>query len=73
MSRLPALRLRQVLVALKKAGFREARQTGSHAVLKHPDGREVVLPIHNKDLKRATMLGIIKRTGFTQDEFRHLL
>jgi len=54
------------MLYLKKAGFVQLRQSGSHMVLQHPDGREVVVPIHAKPMKRATMFKIIKQTGFTQ-------
>jgi predicted RNA binding protein YcfA (HicA-like mRNA interferase family) len=31
---------REVLAKLIRAGFVEVRQTGSHKVLRHPDGRQ---------------------------------
>ncbi|GMW03878.1 MAG: hypothetical protein AMXMBFR84_50120 [Candidatus Hydrogenedentota bacterium] len=73
MSRLPALKSRQLIAALKKAGFSEARQSGSHCILKHPDGREVVVPVHSRDLKRSTMKSIIKQAGLTVEELVTLL
>jgi predicted RNA binding protein YcfA (HicA-like mRNA interferase family) len=45
-SRLPALTGREVVAALEKAGFSVARQRGSYAFLKHPDGRATVVPLH---------------------------
>jgi len=42
----------------------------SHVVLKHiemPDLR-VTLPIHNKDLKRKTLLSILKQARLTVDD-----
>ena len=73
MSRLPSLRPRQVVAVLKKAGFEETRQSGSHLHLAHPNGREVVIPIHAKDLKRGTLLAIIKQAGYSAEEFQQLL
>lgn len=46
MSKLPRLRGRQVIAALRKAGFLLARTRGSHHILKHSDGRTTVVPIH---------------------------
>ncbi len=69
MSRLPALTARKLLAALQRSGFVIERQRGSHAVLMHPDGREVVVPVHGRDLKRPTMLAIIKQAGLTHEEF----
>ncbi|HWP92714.1 MAG TPA: type II toxin-antitoxin system HicA family toxin [Thermodesulfobacteriota bacterium] len=46
-------------------------QTGRHVVLKHPAqaSRRVVLPYHNKDLKRGTLQGILKQAGLSVKEF----
>ena len=73
MSRLPALRPRELIAALKKDGFIESHQTGSHLSLVHSDGRRVIIPIHAKDIPRGTMSAIIKRTGLTDDRIRELL
>lgn len=32
----------------KKLGFEKARQKGSHARWKHPDGRATTIPVHGK-------------------------
>lgn len=72
--RLPALRPRKVLKALKKAGFYEDHQTGSHIIL-YKDGRPnpVSVPWHNKAMKRGTLSRIIKDAGLTPGEFLRLL
>jgi predicted RNA binding protein YcfA (HicA-like mRNA interferase family) len=69
--RLPALRSRQVLRALQRAGFFIHHTTGGHYVLKHPDKSElrVTIPNHNKDLKRRTLESIIEQAGMTVEEF----
>jgi predicted RNA binding protein YcfA (HicA-like mRNA interferase family) len=36
---IPAVRGAQVVRALERAGFEVARISGSHHVMKHPDGR----------------------------------
>jgi predicted RNA binding protein YcfA (HicA-like mRNA interferase family) len=73
--RLPALRPRQVLRALQRAGFFIHHTTGGHHILKHPDKPHlrVTLPFHNKDLKRRTLESIIEQAGLTTEEFRRLL
>jgi predicted RNA binding protein YcfA (HicA-like mRNA interferase family) len=73
--RLPALRPRQVLRALQRAGFFIHHTTGGHHILKHPDKPHlrVTLPFHNKDLKRRTLDSIIEQAGLTTEEFRRLL
>ncbi|HEY5233446.1 MAG TPA: type II toxin-antitoxin system HicA family toxin [Verrucomicrobiae bacterium] len=47
MPRLPRLRGREVLAALRRAGFLVLRVKGSHHFLRHPDGRRTVVPIHS--------------------------
>ena len=73
--RLPAVKPKEVLRALRKAGFIIHHVSGSHYVLKHPakPHLRVTVPYHNKDLKRRTLASIIEQTGLTTDEFRDLL
>ena len=73
--RLPALKPKDVIRALEKAGFYVHHVTGSHQVLKHgADVRlRVVVPWHSKDLKRGTLRGIIESAGLTPIEFLSLL
>jgi predicted RNA binding protein YcfA (HicA-like mRNA interferase family) len=73
--RLPSLRSRDVIRALQRAGFVVARTSGSHCRLIHQGdpSRKVTVPIHNEDLKRGTLRGIIAQAGFTVAEFIALL
>ena len=75
MTRLPAVTPRKLLRALARAGFFVHHSTGSHRVLKHPDipTRRVIVPYHNKDLKRGTLAPNIRQTGLTLAEFLDLL
>ena len=75
MTRLPSLTPTKVVAALKHAGFvvMPGRGRGSHSVLAHPDGREVVIAMHAREMKRGTLTALIKQAGFTQDEFQELL
>lgn len=72
--RLPALTSKKIVRALKKAGFEELRQAGSHLILTNAGRtRLVVVPMHSGDLKRGLLFGIIKSTGLTQRQFMDLL
>jgi predicted RNA binding protein YcfA (HicA-like mRNA interferase family) len=73
--RLPSLKPREVLRALRKAGFYVHHVSGSHYILKHPErpDRRVTLPFHNKDLKRGTLMAVIDEAGLTADGFVELL
>jgi predicted RNA binding protein YcfA (HicA-like mRNA interferase family) len=62
------------VAALKKAGFIEHPQRGSHLFLIHPDnGRKTVVPIHAQDIKRGTLSGILGQAGLSVDAFLRLL
>lgn len=71
--RLPSLTPKKLSRVFQQAGFLIDHQSGSHMTLRHPDGRRAVVPIHNRDLKRGTLLGIIKQAGYTTGDFAKLL
>ena len=75
MKQLPAIRPKQLIRALERAGFIVHRVTGSHYILKHPVNItvRVTVPFHNRDLKRGTLQSIVKQAGFTNEEFLELL
>ncbi len=69
--RLRPLPPRKVIKVLVKLGFKPVRQHGSHMILKHPDGRITVVPIHpgedmflNLFLKKGLVDGIKKEEIF---------
>jgi predicted RNA binding protein YcfA (HicA-like mRNA interferase family) len=53
--------------ALKRCGFLQLRQTGSHLILRN-GSRTVVVPQH-KPLKPGTLKGIVEQAGLTLEEF----
>jgi predicted RNA binding protein YcfA (HicA-like mRNA interferase family) len=71
----PAVKPKEVLRALGRAGFFVHHISGSHHVLKHPakPHLRVTVPYHNKDLKRRTLASIIEQAGLTTEEFSDLL
>lgn len=72
--RLPSLKPKEVVRALKQGGFVEARQTGSHLILVHKLTKKIIpVPIHAKEMKRGLLMGIIKQSGLTIEEFFKLL
>lgn len=74
MNRLPALKPAQIVRVLKKCGFREVRQSGSHLVLVSSERKQlVVVPMHKRDIKRGLLFGILKSAGLLQAEFLQLL
>ncbi len=63
---------REVLAKLKRAGFEEVRQTGSHIFLRHPDGRLTFIAMHRGDIPAGTMRNILKQAQLTEDQFKEL-
>jgi predicted RNA binding protein YcfA (HicA-like mRNA interferase family) len=47
MTSFPALTGKELVAALKKAGFEVLRVWGSHHYLRHDDGRSTVVPVHS--------------------------
>ncbi|MGH1364855.1 MAG: type II toxin-antitoxin system HicA family toxin [Calditrichia bacterium] len=61
--------------ALKRAGFVFKRQSGSHQMYIHPDrpGNIVVVPFHNRDLKKGTLKSILRQAGLSVEELIDIL
>jgi predicted RNA binding protein YcfA (HicA-like mRNA interferase family) len=47
MNRLPRLTAQEVVQLLEKAGFKLARQRGSHKIFKNDIGKRVTVPFHS--------------------------
>lgn len=71
---LPSLTARKIIRALKKEGFTEDRQKGSHLVLINLKTKaRTVVPIHHGTIKIPLVHGIIKDAQLTIKEFTELL
>ncbi len=64
--------VREVLRKLRRAGFVEVRQSGSHKVLRHPDGRQTYLSMHHGTVPTGTLHKILKQAGLSRNEFTDL-
>jgi len=74
MTRLPACTPTDVIRALGRAGFFLDHSTGSHRYYRHPNRPGVVtVPFHRRELKRGTLLAILKQAGLTRDQFLEFL
>jgi predicted RNA binding protein YcfA (HicA-like mRNA interferase family) len=75
MSRLPSLTARQVIRALKHAGFVEDRQKGSHLVLIQPEMKaRTVVPVHpGRTIKEPLLRAILRDASLSIDKFIELL
>jgi predicted RNA binding protein YcfA (HicA-like mRNA interferase family) len=63
----------EVVHVLEKVGFRLIRQSGSHAIYRHSDGRWITVPIHSgKDVAKGTLGKILKDAKLTVEKFESL-
>ena len=70
MARAPVLKPREVAAILKRLGFAEVRQRGSHKQFRHSDGRGTTVPFHSgRDISPLLLRRIAKDTGRTIGEF----
>lgn len=70
MTQMPTVKAKQLIKLLKKLGFINIRQAGSHIFFKHPDGRTTVVPFHKgKDIGRGLLRAILDDINITQQEF----
>jgi predicted RNA binding protein YcfA (HicA-like mRNA interferase family) len=72
MPKLPVLKPRQIVAALKRAGFYEMRQRGSHLQMKRGN-LLVTVPMHPGDLNPHVLRSILRQARITPDELRKLL
>lgn len=70
----PAVPGIKVVRALQRAGFKVVRISGSHHVMRHPDGRTVPVPVHpGRDMPKGTRRNTLVIIGMEADEPRELL
>ncbi len=63
----------RMIKALKRLGFIETGQKGSHVLLEHPVSKaQTSVPMHGGDLKRGLMKAILRQAGLSEDEFREI-
>ncbi|MEM8893529.1 MAG: type II toxin-antitoxin system HicA family toxin [Bacteroidota bacterium] len=60
---------KEVIRLLEQHDFVLSRSRGSHHIYRHPDGRKVIVPFHNKDLPKGTLMSIIKQSGIPRKTF----
>jgi predicted RNA binding protein YcfA (HicA-like mRNA interferase family) len=70
MPKLPVLKPKEVIKRFEKLGFIIDRQSGSYVILYHPkDKIRAVIPLHLKDIKKGTLLAILRESGISRDDF----
>jgi predicted RNA binding protein YcfA (HicA-like mRNA interferase family) len=74
MPKLPRVTAREMVRALRRAGWQITSQAGRHVHLTHPTKPgKVTVPMHSGDMKDGTSRSILRQAGITPDELRGLL
>ena len=74
MSKLLRIRGKELIAALRRAGFQVIRVKGSHHYLSHPDGRVTVIPVHaGETIGPGLLLKILQDTEITRAQLVALL
>ncbi len=67
--RLPSLTPREMVAVLGRHGFVLVRQSGSHVIFRHADGRRTTVPLHRgRDLGRGLLRTIMRDAELTVDD-----
>ncbi|MBI4035606.1 type II toxin-antitoxin system HicA family toxin [Candidatus Daviesbacteria bacterium] len=73
MSGLSPIKAKELIKILKKIGFIERRQKGSHLFLSHEDGRTTVVPIHpSKSIGIGLLRSILRDVKLSPEDFGRL-
>jgi predicted RNA binding protein YcfA (HicA-like mRNA interferase family) len=74
MPKLPSVRPRQVARFLENNGFVLDHTSGSHFIYYNSSTRRrAVVPQHNRDLPKGTLMSLLKEAGFTREELINFL
>lgn len=69
MPKLPSIKPRQVIRFLEQSGFILDHTSGSHFIFYHPiSHRRAVVPRHNRDLPKGTLMSLLREAGFTREQ-----
>lgn len=74
--RIPALKPKQILKVLRRAGFYVHHQKGSHAQLRHKFDSElrVTIPMHSRfDLPPSVVQSILRQADISKEKLLELL
>jgi len=74
MSKLPAVKPRDLIRFLEQNGFVLDHVSGSHYIYYHSvSKRRAVVPHHNRDVPRGTLFSLLREAGFSRDDLRDFL
>jgi predicted RNA binding protein YcfA (HicA-like mRNA interferase family) len=69
MPKLAAVKPRQIIRFLEKNGFILDHISGSHFIFYNPlSRRRAVVPSHNRDIPKGTLMSLLREAGFTREQ-----
>ncbi len=69
MGKVPAITPKKLIKILEQKGFVLKRVKGSHHLYYHSESKKItVVPMHNKDLPKGTLMAILKQSGIAPEE-----
>jgi predicted RNA binding protein YcfA (HicA-like mRNA interferase family) len=69
--RLPQLTARELIAILRRHGFEIDRQSGSHAILIHANGRRVTVPVHaGRTLGKGLLRSIMNDANLSREDLK---
>ena len=72
--KLPRITPKKIIKVLKKIGFEEVRQSGSHKIFKNAGGTRITVPFHSgKTLHPKLLKSIMNDADLTIDRLKELL
>ena len=73
MSKLPSISGKECIKALKKIGFYQKRQEGSHIIMRRDEPFAQVVVPNNSGIAKGTLRAIVRDVGLTVEDFVALL
>ncbi len=71
MPKLPRVSGAEVIRALRRLGFEQVRQSGSHVVMRR-ESKGCVVPLH-AEIKVGTLAGVLRQADVSSEEFTRAL
>lgn len=74
MPKLPAVKPREIIRFLERNGFVLDHISGSHFIYYHSGSkRRAVVPQHNRDIPKGTLVSLLREAGFTREDLIEFL
>lgn len=70
MAHLPILKPQKLVRIIQKQGFVRDRQSGSHAIFVHSDGRWTSVPIHRKTIGKGLLRKILNDIKLSVEDLK---